>query len=56
MAVSEQKELEHKGGQRQVHDRYIAHTAVDDATSNSEEIKPVALSSIVEICLAGGIS
>ena len=36
----------------------IVHTAVgkrEEATSNNEEIKPVTLS-IVELCLAGGIS
>ena len=55
------KKLEHKGGRRQLHDAYIVHTAVGTekahlrmkATSNSEEIKPVALS-IVKLCLAGG--
>ena len=51
----------HKGGQRQVHDAvlYILWLAKrlsywDEATSNSEEIKPVALF-IVELCWAGGI-
>ena len=47
--------------QRQVHDACIVciacgwHTFWDEAISNSEMIKPVALS-IVELCLARGIS
>ena len=42
-----------------VHDACIARTRKgtprDKATSNNEEIKPIALS-IAELCLAGGIS
>ena len=46
----QQKELEYKGGQRQVHDACIVQyvlqlekdTFQDEAMSNSEEIKPIA--------------
>ena len=58
----QRKELEYKGGQRYVHNACIVCTAVDkkgtsqdEATSSSEEIKLIAIS-IVELCLAEGIS
>ena len=57
----QRKELEHKGGQRQVHDVYCMYcgwrkgASRDEVMPNSEEIKPVAIS-IVELCLAGEIS
>ena len=49
----QQKELEHKGGQRQHHDAYYVAAAVGKKAHLG--MKHIALS-IVEFCLADGIS
>ena len=60
----QQKELEHKGGQRQVHDTCIVHTVVgekvyrarDETTSNSEEVKPITIFILSYIWLKASVT
>ena len=58
--VCQRKELEHKGGQRQVYDACVVmycswrkRTSQNKATLNSEEIIKLVTLFIVELCLAG---
>ena len=57
--IFSEKELVHKGGQREAYGACIVHTVVGKRSTSWDkvmsEIKPISLS-IVELGLAGGIS